>query len=1228
MQRFLLVCAFLFVSLLATAQTALAGKVADVDAGGEPLAFAAVSLLRGGSFVQGTTTDLSGNYFFSNIDPGTYDVEVNYTGYPPTKITGIPVLPGQTNVADIEVSNQGGVNLEVVMVTGYEVPLIEVDNTTSGQTITAEEIQRLPTRNINQLASITAGAASADEGSAITIRGSRSNATDYYVDGVRVQGSLLPESEIEQLQVITGGLEARYGDVTGGIISVTTKGPSSEFFLNAEAETSEGLDAYGNSLAGVAVSGPIIKRGEDRALLGFRLSGRYTYRKDDDPSAVPIFRARDDVIADLEANPVVLRGGRPFVAADFLDNTDVDALATRPFESRSIVDLNGKLDARLSDAIDISLSGYYGTVDDQFTPGENFGTTWRTYNAARNPTSADEDYRANFRFRHRLGGGGKADASGNNRRLFQNASYVLQLGVENNKFGVGDPVHQERIFDYGYVGRFEVDYIPVFAIQRDETGVATGAFQADYREILRNYTPATTNPVLANYNNYLGYGEDLVFNTETYGLLGLSQTTADGKPIPTLDQFAAVNGRTQTLYRDSWGFHQNVGTVYNQLFNSDNDTYTFQANANFELVPGNSDKSRHSIQLGVVYEQRVNRSYNLSPAGLWTTGRQLINRHLNAVDTNNRVLQTIDVVLDEGPAGYRGPATVVAPTIEEDAGTFYRRIREDLGVPLDQFVNIDGLTPDQLSLRQFSAQELTFAGLIDYVGYDYLGNETNGTFDDFFAINPVTGQRNFTVGPNRPIYAAAYLQDKFTINSMIFRVGVRADRYDANTKVLKDPYSLYEIIGAEEFHANFGGERPGNIGADYAVYTVDESSDQVNAYRNGDSWFRADGTPTNGPQEIEGIRSGLVFPRYANPAAQASTNFIKSEEFTVATSFRDYEVQYNVMPRLAFSFPISDEANFFAHYDVLVQRPASNTLATALDYYYFVERTGSTFNNPALRPERTIDYEVGFKTKVSNTSALTLAAYYKELRDMIQLRTYFPVPLVNQYTTYDNQDFGTVKGFSFTYDLRRTNSVTVNANYTLQFADGTGSNANSQRGLTNRGNLRTLFPLSFDERHRFNLVLDYRFDSRNGTPRWLNDSGINIQGSSVSGRPYTATFLPSELGGSGTRGAINGSRNPWNFTLNGQVEKNFVIAGRSRLNVYFRVSNILDRRNIIGVYSATGSPDDPGFLQSSFGRDQLESLESGTRPVDSYLASYQWRILNPDLFSLPRRMFVGVRFGL
>src|SRR5690606_35320100 len=120
----------------------------------------------------------------------------------------------------------------------YKVPLVEQDNTTTGGIVTGEQIRNLPMKSINSLAATTSGVSSFS-GESVAIRGSRTNATDYYVDGIRVSANLVPQTEIEQLQVITGGVEARYGDVTGGIISITTKGPSERFELGAEAERSE-----------------------------------------------------------------------------------------------------------------------------------------------------------------------------------------------------------------------------------------------------------------------------------------------------------------------------------------------------------------------------------------------------------------------------------------------------------------------------------------------------------------------------------------------------------------------------------------------------------------------------------------------------------------------------------------------------------------------------------------------------------------------------------------------------------------------------------------------------------------------------------------------------------------------------------------------------------------------------------------------------------------------------
>jgi hypothetical protein len=94
-----------------------------------------------------------------------------------------------------------------------------------------------------------------------------------------------------------------------------------------------------------------------------------------------------------------------------------------------------------------------------------------------------------------------------------------------------------------------------------------------------------------------------------------------------------------------------------------------------------------------------------------------------------------------------------------------------------------------------------------------------------------------------------------------------------------------------------------------------------------------------------------------------------------------------------------------------------------------------------------------------------------------------------------------------------------------------------------------------------------------------------------------------------------------------RIDKSFKIGNGLNANAYVRISNLLDRRNVINVYSATGSPTDDGYLASSIGLNQLAGIESSTRDVNSFLASYQWRLLNPDNFSLPRRIFGGLIFN-
>lgn len=1220
-RRLLLISVFSSIGLAAWSQTSLEGKVTDVTTG-DPLIFANVVLFRNGNLITGTQTDLDGNYVFSSIDPGTYDVEASYTGFPTQRQTGVVALAGKSIRLDFKLD--AGMVLNVVEIVAYKVPLIEQDNTTQGGIKTAEQIRNLPTKNINAIAATTAGLSSIDGGD-VNIRGSRTNATNYYLDGIRVgTNQLIPQSEIEQLQVITGGIEARYGDVTGGLISLTSKGPSAALAGTVEVESSELTDPYGYNLFSANLSGPILKnKTTGQSIMGFRVSAQYKDIKEPDPQAFGGYRATEEAINRVSNEPLTYVNGTPIVLSERLEDSDVELLKARPNVGVKRIDLTGKLDFKVNDAIDFTIGGSFYDDQNHFAPNR----AWNLLNWQNNPYENKNGYLFNGRFRHRIGGTPSANDPDAAPALIRNISYTLQYGFEKNFTERGDERYKDNLFRYGYVGDYDVSWLSDIGIAPDTSspfanplypGATVYGQHFGYAETFAEggYTPSTSiNPLLNNYNN--------------------------GQDVTDFRTYNAYNGFWSDIVNSAYsGIHTNTGAVYDLYRKEESDIHTGTLNASFDIFPGGSENGRHNIQFGLIYEQRQTRRWAINPVDLWNTMRDAANnKHIVGLDSSVIVgYDTLETLID-GRLGEFPVTLYQTLVVEQPDLLFYQKVRELTGQDLHEYANIDGLNPDDLSLDMFAAEELTNDRKIYYYGYDYLGNKLpfDVSFNDFFTAVDDQGRKTLPVAANKPIYSAAYIQDKFTFKDIIFRLGLRVDRYDANTKVLKDPYSLYEIIKTGDFYdlPDVEEDKPSNVQDDWKVYVVSEGSTKVRAYRDGDQWYTADGTPVNDGTEIFG--SEIPNPFYVE--RNSADRNIRSRNFDPDGSFEDYTPQVSWMPRLAFSFPISDEANFFVHYDVLVQRPPSNTIATALDYYYWSE--GPPQNNPNLKPEKTIDFEVGFKQKVSNTSAITLSAYYKELRDMIQSQTYLNVPGVpgNKYDSYGNQDFGTVKGFSFSYDLRRTQNLEMTAAYTIQFADGTGSSATSQVDLNinGRGNLRYLSPLSFDERHRLSLNLDYRYGSGkqyNG-PRFFgldffSDAGINLQANAASGRPYTKEQKPQRFDANGIGGAINGARLPWNFGLDLRIDKSFRIGGSEGAkplfaNVYLRVENVFDARNIIGVYTASGSAYDDGFLVTPDGQSSIQTLiDSGREDdVDNYLLSYQWGELNPDFFTLPRRVYLG-----
>lgn len=1193
----------------------------------ETVPFATVVVMAGNQQVAAAAANIDGEALLKPIQPGVYNIKVSYTGYAGVEITNVNIIDAKT--AYVNATIMPGVELKVFEKVGYTVPLIDPNASTS-KTVTKKDYDKMATKNINSVVAQSAGVAQVDEGDAVNIRGGRSESSETFIDGMRVIGSAgLPQSSIEQVSVITGGVPASFGDATSGIVNITTRGPQSTYFGGVEAISSELTDKYGYNFLGFSVGGPIWTKkdstGNKKAILGFIVSGEISTDRDPDPSAIGMWKVKDDVLADLEKNPLRRNPNGSFTlvqSAQFVTKSDMEQIKAKQNVRSNFVRLNGKLDFKPTDNLNVTFGG---SVD--YNNRHDFIYEYALFNPVNNSQSIDKTWRVYGRLQQKFNSApeGKEEKSAAN---LKNAYYTLQASYTKVKNIEQDDNHKDKFFDYGYLGQFKTYKQKIYAFES-----ARQAFvQNGWQDTLVTYTPDTIkNPTGA------------AFASSFYSLQGDDPEFAYDNIFRIQANGGLINGDRPNNVNGLW---YNTGRQYGG-YSIDNNSQ-FRINTSFS-----ADVKNHALQVGFEYEQRSESRYSISPIGLWGLMYQLANKAVTDIDLTKPTYifgGTYDTITYD--RGYN----------ENEESQFSKNLRKKLGVANNEWIDIHNMKPEDFSLDMFSADDLLNNGnsYVNYYGYDYLGNKvTNVAFEDFFTKKDANDNLTRPVGSFNPIYMAGYIQDRFDFKYLKFNVGLRIDRFDANQKVLKDPFSLYgtrtagdvtEINGTEVTH-------PSNIGGDYVVY-VNSITDptQIVGYRNNNRWYNSEGVEVVDPRVLaQQTSTGQLTPYLINAkdgATDETSTGIRSTSFDPKNSFKDYDPQINFMPRVAFSFPISDMANFFAHYDVLTQRPPSRLRMNIFDYYFMDINTGGVLNNPNLKPEKTIDYELGF-TQVLNeqqNSALTLSAFYRELRNMIQI-TRFSYAYPVSYTSFGNIDFGTVTGFSVAYDLRRTNNVTLNANYTLSFANGTGSSDGDAQNIISNStqpNLRNTVPLSFDQRHNIVANVDYSYgDGKDYNGPTLNgkkifaNAGANLTFRATSGTPYSRQGNISQEASIGASkisvlsGSLNGSRLPFQYRFDLRVQKSFPVTfkkasgegeaaeksgKKGNLNIYLQVLNLLNAKNIISVYRATGNPSDDGFLTDAASNSVINSFPSPQAFVDQYSI----KVNNPNNYSLPRRMRIGV----
>lgn len=201
----------------------IVGTVIDKNTG-EPLPFANILILKTS---LGAATDSDGKYRISQIPAGTYNVQAKFIGYNSVTIENVRVSINRITNLSFELVSES-LEMDDIIIQATR-PAVDVEVASSAKMITSSDIQNMPVvTNVKDLVALQSGVVR--DGENIHIRGGRSDEVLYLIDGVPARNPItgvasveIDVNQIEEVEILTGGFDAEYGNANSGVINIITK---------------------------------------------------------------------------------------------------------------------------------------------------------------------------------------------------------------------------------------------------------------------------------------------------------------------------------------------------------------------------------------------------------------------------------------------------------------------------------------------------------------------------------------------------------------------------------------------------------------------------------------------------------------------------------------------------------------------------------------------------------------------------------------------------------------------------------------------------------------------------------------------------------------------------------------------------------------------------------------------------------------------------------------------
>lgn len=301
-----------------------------------------------------------------------------------------------------------------------------------------------------------------------------------------------------------------------------------------------------------------------------------------------------------------------------------------------------------------------------------------------------------------------------------------------------------------------------------------------------------------------------------------------------------------------------------------------------------------------------------------------------------------------------------------------------------------------------------------------------------------------------------------------------------------------------------------------------------------------------------------------------------------------------------------------------------------------------------LKPEQSMHYETGISHRFNKLIAADIRLYYKLLAKLSQLAWADSNVSYSRWLVLKNEGGGKASGLELTIHFTPAPRFAAQLNYSLTDATGSGSDSRWNWKTLASGwyreapqlyPLKASYPFSYTPTHHGSLMLEFKFDERDGM---LLDGLRLVQLAAFhSGKRYTRfdtreffAYEPYYSSAAPISNPLlsvptetpNASTTPWYFNFDLRIEKTFLRTSVRAL-LSLDILNLFNRRNVLNVYPTTGTPTDDGWLSFPFAQPFIANpeFEKGYRIFN---LQNRWAYMNAtgfDIYGKPRQIRLGLR---